>query len=364
MRIITVVGTRTDIIRLSLIIKKLDLMAEEHKLVHTGQNFLPSLSEFFFKELKIRKPDYILSDKQQSLGEQLATIYSRLEQILLNEKPDKMLILGNSNSGLSSILAARMGIPVYHMQAGSRCSDHSAPEEKNRRIIEAASTFHLPYTAYSKANLLVKGISPASILLSGNPIYEVIETFRDDIQKSDILFKLGLVPEKYFLFTAHRAENVDSFINLREILDGLNLVANDFNKPVICSIHPRTKSKLEAGHLYNLHPLIHLYEPFGFFDFVKLEQNAACVLTDSSSIQEECCILKVPSVTIRKATDRPETVECGSNIVSGINARSILEAVSVMLRQPKEWVCPDGYSEPNVSDKVVKFLFGNPSAEQ
>ncbi|MFE4143739.1 non-hydrolyzing UDP-N-acetylglucosamine 2-epimerase [Peribacillus sp. YIM B13472] len=358
MKVMTILGTRPEIIRLSLIIKKLDQYADSHILVHTGQNFTASLSEIFFQQLKVRTPDYVLLNQQQTLGEQLAAIFKKLEIILLTEKPDKILVLGDTNSGLSSILAERMGIPVIHMEAGNRCFDLEVPEEKNRRIIDAVSSFNLPYTPQSKENLLKEGIPSNKIYLSGNPIYEVLNHYDNEIEQSLILDKRNLDKEDYFLVTIHRAENVDHEDRLLEIMKGINLVAETYQKRIICSLHPRTKSRIELSPKLEVHPLIEFHEPFGFFDFVKLEKNAFCVLTDSGTVQEECCLFHVPTVTIRKTTERPETIESGSNMLSGINAKQIVNCVKVMVSQQKDWTFPEGYDHKNVSDKVLKIILG------
>ncbi|CAH0148285.1 UDP-2,3-diacetamido-2,3-dideoxy-D-glucuronate 2-epimerase [Peribacillus sp. Bi96] len=358
MKVMTILGTRPEIIRLSLIIKKLDQYADSHILVHTGQNFTTSLSEIFFQQLQVRKPDYVLLNQQKTLGEQLSAIFMNLETILLNEKPDKVLVLGDTNSGLSSILAERMGIPVIHMEAGNRCFDLEVPEEKNRRIIDAVSSLNLPYTPQSKENLLNEGIPSKRIYLSGNPIYEVLNHFNNEIEQSVILDKLNLGKEDYFLVTAHRAENVDYEDRLLEIMKGINLVAETYQKRIICSLHPRTKSRIELSPKLDVHPLIEFHEPFGFFDFVKLEKNAFCVLTDSGTVQEECCLFHVPAVTIRKTTERPETIESGSNMLSGINAKQIVNCVNIMVNQQKDWTFPEGYDHRNVSDKVLKIILG------
>ncbi|AKP80282.1 MULTISPECIES: non-hydrolyzing UDP-N-acetylglucosamine 2-epimerase [Priestia] len=358
MKVMTILGTRPEIIRLSLIIKKLDEYASQHVLVHTGQNFTPSLSEVFFQELNIRKPDYILANQQLSLGEQLSKMYKELEQLFLKEKPDKVLILGDTNSGLSAILAERMGISVIHMEAGNRCFDLEVPEEKNRRIIDAISSFNLPYTPQSKENLIKEGIPSNRIITSGNPINEVLKHYEPAIKKSSILEKLSLKENDYFLVTAHRAENVDHEDRLLEIMKGINMVAEFYQKRIICSIHPRTKSRIENISLLEVHPLVEFHEPFGFFDFVNLEKNAFCVLTDSGTVQEECCLFYVPTVTIRKTTERPETIQCGSNMLSGIDANQILTCVHVMVNQLKNWYYPEGYGDVNVSDKVIKVVLG------
>ncbi|AEN92123.1 UDP-N-acetylglucosamine 2-epimerase (non-hydrolyzing) [Bacillus infantis] len=358
MKVMTILGTRPEIIRLSLIIKKLDEYASQHVLVHTGQNFTPSLSEVFFQELNIRKPDYILANQQLSLGEQLSKMYKELEQLFLKEKPDKVLILGDTNSGLSAILAERMSISVIHMEAGNRCFDLEVPEEKNRRIIDAISSFNLPYTPQSKENLIKEGIPSNRIITSGNPINEVLKHYEPAIKKSSILEKLSLKENDYFLVTAHRAENVDHEDRLLEIMKGINMVAEFYQKRIICSIHPRTKSRIENISLLEVHPLVEFHEPFGFFDFVNLEKNAFCVLTDSGTVQEECCLFYVPTVTIRKTTERPETIQCGSNMLSGIDANQILTCVHVMVNQLKNWYYPEGYGDVNVSDKVIKVVLG------
>ncbi|MCY9026958.1 UDP-N-acetylglucosamine 2-epimerase (non-hydrolyzing) (plasmid) [Priestia megaterium] len=358
MKVMTILGTRPEIIRLSLIIRKLDDYATEHILVHTGQNFTASLSEVFFQELNVRQPDYILANQQLTLGEQLSKMYKELEGIFLKEKPDKILVLGDTNSGLSAILAERMSIPVIHMEAGNRCFDLEVPEEKNRRIIDSISSFNLPYTPQSKENLLREGIPSNRIIVSGNPINEVLTYYESRIEDSKILNKLSLKEGDYFLVTAHRAENVDHEDRLLEIIKGINMVAEYYQKRVICSIHPRTKSRIEHSSLVNIHSLVEFHNPFGFFDFVKLEKNAYCVLTDSGTVQEECCLFHVPTVTIRKTTERPETIECGSNMLSGISANQILNCVHVMVNQLKNWSYPEGYGHLNVSDKVIKVVLG------
>lgn len=358
MKVVTIVGTRPEMIRLSLIIKKLDQFADRHILIHTGQNFTPDLSDVFFKQLQLRAPDYVIMNRHYSLGEQLAVMFAEAEKILLREKPDRMLLLGDTNSALLAILAERMGIPVIHMEAGNRCFDLNVPEEMNRKVIDAVSSVNMPYTRQSKANLIKEGVPSHRIIVTGNPIYEVLQHYANEIASSTALSLLSLTAKKYFLVTIHRAENVDHPANLNEILQGLNQVASYFGKPVICSMHPRTRSKLTDRQIKLKHPLVRFHEPFGFFDFVKLEQEAYCVLTDSGTVQEECCIFGVPTVTVRTSTERPETVDCGSNVVSGIGAAQIIAATKVMTQMATEWECPEGYLDVDVSDKVVKFVLG------
>lgn len=353
----TIVGTRPEIIRLSLIIDKLDRYTDRHVLVHTGQNFTDSLSGIFFREMGIRPPDVVLNQQQLSLGGQLSSLFAQLESLLESEQPDRVLVLGDTNSALSAILAERMEIPVVHMEAGNRCFDGNVPEEVNRRVIDAVSSINMPYTPQSKANLIREGVPTDRIIEIGNPIYEVLQAYESRIDRSTILDQLELDRRGYMLVTIHRAENVDKPESLREICRGLNMVAAEHGMRMITSLHPRTASKLLRLQL-ELDPLIEMHEPFGFFDFVKLEKHAACVLTDSGTVQEECCIFQVPAVTVRSTTERPETVDCGSNIVSGIDAQRIKQATAVQLSISRSWSQPVGYIAPNVSDKVVKFISG------
>lgn len=358
MKVMTILGTRPEIIRLSLIIKKLDKYADNHVLVHTGQNFTSTLSDVFFQQLSLRKPDYILNHTKQSLGNQLSLMFSKLEKIFLKEKPDKLLVLGDTNSGLSTILAERMGIKVFHMEAGNRCFDWNVPEEVNRKLIDSIASINLPYTPNSKENLMREGVSNERIYVTGNPIFEVLTHYSQEINSSDILNKLNLEKEKYMLVTIHRTENVDHEQNLVNIINGLSDVANYYNQRMICSLHPRTASKLNDAILKNRSPLLEFNEPFGFFDFITLEKNASLVLTDSGTVQEECCIFQVPTVTVRTTTERPETIECGSNMLAGVNRTLISKAAQIMFEQDRKWACPEGYKDLQVSKKVLNLLMG------
>ena len=357
MRIITILGTRPEIIRLSLIIKKLDDLFD-HILIHTGQNYDPKLNDIFFKDLGVRAPDYSLGAEATSFGEQVSIIFKEVEKLLIKLKPDKVLILGDTNSGLAAVISERMMIPVYHMEAGNRCYDLKVPEEKNRKIIDSISTIAIPYTPNSRENLLKEGIPKNRIFVSGNPIYEVLQFNMNRIENSKILGQLDIKKGEYFLVTAHRAENVDVKERLENIVKGLELIAKSYNLPIICSIHPHTRKKIEEFNIKANNDKIRFMEPLGFFDFTKLEKNAKLVLTDSGTVQEECCLFNIPTVTMRDTTERPETVECGSNIISGLSSQNILDCTNLMLKAGSDWDYPVGYIDDNVSDKIIKYLQG------
>lgn len=355
MKIATVLGTRPEIIRLSLIIKKLDTLCT-HVLIHTGQNFDRNLSDLFFEEMDIRKPDYHLEVKADTMSGQIGQLLERCEKVFRDEKPDRILILGDTNSALCAIIAKRMGIPVYHMEAGNRCFDDRVPEEVNRRIVDHSSDILLPYTHRSKENLYREGFPVNRVYVTGNPIGEVITAYEDKISVSQILATLKLTPQKYFLATIHRAENVDGADRFAQIIAALNQAAATHNLPVIVSTHPRTRAKLAEQKSASLNDLVKFVEPFGFFDFIKLEQNAFCVLSDSGTVQEECAIFGVPTVTVRDVTERPETVDCGSNILSGADTESLLRAIRAVTELPPRWTAPAEYLEKAVSDTVCRLL--------
>lgn len=355
MKVLIVLGTRPEIIRLSLVIKRLDKLGIKTVLVHTGQNYDPKLSDIFFKELGIRKPDYHLAIKEKTVGAQIGKIISLTEEVMIKERPDCLLVLGDTNSSLCVITAARLRIPILHMEAGNRAHDWRIPEEKNRKIIDHISDWLFPYTERSKENLIKEGFPAEYIFVSGNPITEVLNYYDKDIEKSDVLEKLHLTTEKYFLATMHREENVDDPLMLKNIVDGFNLIVEKYKLPLIWSIHPRTMSKLDAGK-FKLNPLVKENDPFGFFDFTKLEKNALCVLTDSGTVSEECSLYGVPTVAVRQTTERPESVESGSNILSGTtDPTQMLLAVDVMLESRGKWTSPY-VGDTNVSDKMVQFI--------
>jgi UDP-N-acetylglucosamine 2-epimerase (non-hydrolysing) len=355
MKVMTILGTRPEIIRLSRIIPKLDDFCN-HILVHTGQNYDPNLNDIFFEDLNLRLPDYVLESKSEGFGESVGKILSGVESIMLKEKPDRVLILGDTNSSLSAIVAKRFGIPVFHMEAGNRCYDDRVPEEVNRRIIDHSSDILMPYTERSRDNLIREGIENNRIYVTGNPIGEVIEYYSSQINDSGILNELDLVEKEFILVTLHRSENVDSDVRLKSVLDALDMIQKKYSYPVIVSFHPRTKDKIEKFSLMPENRNIHMIKPFGFFDFIKLEKNAFCVITDSGTVQEECCIFNVPNITIRDVTERPETVECGSNIISGIDGDNIELCTRMAVSELGKWVPPVEYLKPNVCDTVVKIV--------
>jgi UDP-N-acetylglucosamine 2-epimerase (non-hydrolysing) len=357
MKIMTILGTRPEIIRLSIIIKKLDTYCQ-HILVHTGQNYDERLDGIFFKEFDLRQADYYLGIKEDSFGKQIGKILTGVEEVISKEKPDRVLILGDTNSGLASVIAKRMGIAVYHMDAGNRCFDDRVPEEVNRRIIDHSSTILLPYTYRSKENLLNEGIKNEFIYVIGNPILEVIESCSDKIERCDVLERLELVSKEYFLVTMHRAENVDVEERMRSLVLALNKVNDIYKMPVVCSLHPRTRNKMEQFGLEQNSGNVRYLAPLGFIDFISLEKNAKCVITDSGTVQEECCIFGTANITIRDVTERPETIESGSNMLTGVSPKLVSDSINVVMNEENDWNAPVEYLEKNVSSKVVKILLG------
>lgn len=353
----TIFGTRPEIIRLSPILKILDQYCE-HTTVHTGQNYHESLSDIFIRDLEVRPPDVHFGIKSSSFGDQIGQILSKTDEVLEKYQPEKLLLLGDTNSALSAIVAARRGIPVFHMEAGNRCFDNRVPEEVNRRIIDHSSTILLPYTERSKENLVDEGIERARIFVTGNPIKEVLDIFSEQINDSDALRRLAVEEFDYFLVTLHRSENVDDYDRLKKILDGFVAVTEKFDKKMLISVHPRTAEKFSKFGFRPDSERIKLLEPLGFFDFIKLEKNALAVLTDSGTVQEECAIFGIPNVTLRDVTERPETVECGSNILSGAETAAILQAVEMAISQPVNWQAPPEYLVENVAQTVSKIVLG------
>jgi len=342
MKLVTILGTRPELIRLSRIIPKLDTRCD-HTLIHTGQNYDDNLNKIFMDELGIRHADYSLG-ATGSFGEQIANMMPKLEQILTRVKPDAFLVLGDTNSSLGAIMAKRLGIRVFHMEAGNRCFDDRSPEEVNRRIIDHSSDILLPYTERSRQNLLDEGIHSSRIYVTGNPIKEVIDTLQ-----------LKYVEGDYILVTLHRQENVDDPKRLATFVEAMAKLAYIHHKKVIWPIHPRTKKNL--GHII-IPSSLELIEPVGFKRFVSLEKNAYCVLTDSGTVQEECAIFNTPVVTLRDTTERPETVEIGANFISGCDVDKIINGVKIVANKRAKASIPPEYLVNDVSDRIVNIVLG------
>ncbi|NQW17670.1 MAG: UDP-N-acetylglucosamine 2-epimerase (non-hydrolyzing) [Chloroflexi bacterium] len=357
MRVMTVLGTRPEIIRLSRLIEVLDKSCD-HTLVHTGQNYDPLLSDLFFDELGVRRPDEYLGVKSHEFGEQLGQLFGKIEKLFKQYRPERLLVLGDTNSGLVAIIAKRLGIQVFHMEAGNRCYDDRVPEEVNRRIIDHSSTVLIPYTHRSKENLLAEGIARERIFVSGNPINEVLTHYAPSIDSSSIVDHLGLQESDYFLVTAHRSENVDQESRLRTLIDALANLQQVFGKRVVCSVHPRTRSRIDAVSDPLQTKELDLIEPLGLFDFVRLEKSAFCIITDSGTVQEEACIFGKPNVTIREVTERPETIEAGSNILSGIEPDAVESAARLVTDQIGSWNPPAEYLAEGVSQIVSRIVLG------
>ena len=355
MRILAVLGTRPEIIRLSCVIERLDRNCEL-TLIHTGQNFDPLLSAVFFDELGVRDPDRYLGITGDDFAERVGGILAAVGPVLREYEPDKLLVLGDTDSALSAYVAKRRGIPVYHMEAGNRCFDDRVPEEVNRRVIDHCSDVLMPYTNRSRDNLLAEGIHPSRILVTGNPIKEVMDRHADRIAASDALSEVGVEVGEYLLLTVHRQETVDVAERLGPLLRGATDAAKELGLPLVFSVHPRTRSRLEQFGLTLDDESIRPHEPFGFFDFVSLEHHARLVLTDSGTVQEECCIMGVPAVTVRDTTERPETVECGSNVLSGTEPESIRRCVQMMLSTGGRWKAPPEYLAEDVSATVANIV--------
>ncbi len=352
----TIVGTRPEIIRLSRVIDRLDDTVD-HVLVHTGQNYDRQLNQVFFDDLGLRAPDHYLDVNTSSLGQVLGEILIKSEQVLLSEKPDAVLVLGDTNSCIAAVMAKRMRIPVYHMEAGNRCFDENVPEETNRRLVDHVADFNLVYTEHARRNLLSEGLHPRRILLTGSPMREVLERYRNEIDASDVVGKLALEPQKYFLVSAHREENVDSPERLGQLVDCLKAVYEQWNFPVIVSTHPRTRRRLAALDADLGEADIRWLEPFGFHDYNKLQLESACTLSDSGTISEESSILGFPAITLRDSIERPEALDSGSITMTGLEAGNVVEAVDLALQVGSRGLSmPAGYEINDTSNRVVRFI--------
>lgn len=360
MKVVTILGTRPEIIRLSCTMALLDQHLD-HVIVHTGQNWDYELNEVFFKDLNVRKPDHFMNVDTSSLGRVYGGILVAAEDILLREKPDAVLILGDTNSSIAAIIARRLKIPVYHMEAGNRCFDFNVPEEINRRIIDHISDFNLCYTEHARRHLLSEGLPHRRIYITGSPMREVLETNMERIRASSALRDLALQPHKYFLASIHREENVDRRENLTALIDAFEALVEKYDLPVIVSTHPRTRKRLEKLGRTTTADKIRFMKPFGFLDYVNLQMHAACVLSDSGTICEESSILDFPAVTVRTALERPEAMDTGSIILTGLDRATIVHAVEVQMAadiRSKGMCVPLDYQVANTAHRVLKIILG------
>lgn len=358
LKVMTVVGTRPEIIRLARVMAKLDRYTE-HILVHTGQNYDYELNEIFFEELDLRRPDYFLEAVGGSLAETIGNIIARVDSILEKEQPDALLVLGDTNSCLAVIAAKRRKIPIFHMEAGNRCFDQRVPEESNRKVVDHLADINMPYSDIGREYLLREGLPPDRIIKTGSPMYEVIHHYLPKVDASDVLSRMGLVPGKYFVVSCHREENVDSDVNLGQLVKILNGLVENYGEQIIVSTHPRTRRRLDAsGAVFS--PLIELMKPLGLPDYIQLQRNARVVLSDSGTITEEASILNFPALNIREAHERPEGMEEGAVMMTGLSLERICQAMNILADQPRDLVRIiqpiRDYTVENVSDKVLRII--------
>jgi len=358
LKVITVVGTRPEIIRLSRTIPLLDKHCH-HVLVHTGQNYDYELNQIFFDELNIRKPDVFLDAARESAAETIGQVIAKFDQVLASEKPDAVLILGDTNSALSAIAAKRRKVPIFHMEAGNRSFDQRVPEEINRRIVDHISDINLTYSSIARDYLLREGFSPDQVIKTGSPMFEVLHYYLPLIESSSIISRLGLESEKYFLVSTHREENIDSNDNLKKFMLTLNNLSEEYGFPLIVSTHPRTRKRFDELKI-ELHPLVRLIKPLGFLDYVHLEMHAKVVLSDSGTITEESSILNFPALNIREVHERPEGMEEGAVMLVGFDKEKILAGISILSNQPRganrSLMMVYDYKVTNVSEKVLRII--------
>jgi UDP-N-acetylglucosamine 2-epimerase len=356
LKVATILGTRPEIIRLAECIKLCDQYFE-HILIHTGQNYDYELNEIFFEDLEIRKPDFFLNVAGNHLGETIGNVISKSYEVLSNEKPDALLVLGDTNSVLSTIAAKRLKIPIFHMEAGNRCFDQNVPEEINRKISDHISDINLTYTEHSRRYLLSEGFRKDHVFVTGSPLYEVLKKNEVKVQNSDVVERLGLEKGKYMVVSAHREENIDLKNHFEILSESLNAVADKYKMPIVFSTHPRTRNKmLKSNFVFN--PLIQSIAPLGFFDYVKLQQNAYVVLSDSGTISEESAMMGFPAVSIRTSTERPEAVDAGTIVIGGVNKESMLNAIEITkgLSLNSNSQLPLEYKVINTSERIVKVI--------
>ena len=357
MKVMTILGTRPEIIRLSACIKACDKYFN-HILVHTGQNWDYTLNEVFFKDLELRQPDYFLNSVGKDLGETMGNIIAKSYEVIEKEKPDAVLILGDTNSALSAISAKRLKVPIFHMEAGNRCWDWNVSEMINRKIVDAISDINLPYTEHSRRYLLSEGIDGKTMFVTGSPMREVLAAHLDKIKKSKALEELGLQPHKYILLSSHREENIDNEEHFMSLMTAVNHIAETYGMPVIYSTHPRSRKFIEKRN-FKFHPLVRTLKPFGFMDYNQLQMNSYCVLSDSGTLSEESAMLGFPAVLIRTSTERPEVLDKGSIVIGGITEKDICQAMDMavnMFENKEPYVMAEDYADTNVSLKVVKII--------
>ena len=357
LKVMTVVGTRPEIIRLAAVINKLEESeAIDHTLVHTGQNYDYELNEVFFKDFNLKKPDYFLDAATGNAVETIGNVLIKIDPILEEAKPDALLVLGDTNSCLSAIAAKRRKIPIFHMEAGNRCFDQRVPEETNRRIVDHIADINLTYSDIAREYLISEGLPADRIIKTGSPMYEVLNWKKDEIVKSNVLERLGLEKEKYFVVSSHREENIDSDKNFYDLVESLNAVAEEYQMPIIMSTHPRTRKRIDETGV-KLNPLIQTLKPLGFIDYVKLQMEAKAVLSDSGTISEESSILGLRALNIREAHERPEAFEEAAVMMVGLKKERILQGLKVLETQKKDTLrLVSDYSMPNVSEKVLRII--------
>ena len=357
MKVMTILGTRPEIIRLSAVIQKCDTYFN-HILVHTGQNWDYTLNQVFFEDLGLRAPDYYLDSVGKNLGETMGNIIAKSYEVIQKEKPDALLVLGDTNSALSAISAKRLKVPIFHMEAGNRCWDWNVSEMINRKIVDHISDINLPYTEHSRRYLLSEGLDGKTIFVTGSPMREVLDNHMEGILKSDVLARLNLEKNRYILVSAHREENIDNEEHFMSLMTAINDMAELYKMPVIYSTHPRSRKFIELRN-FQFHPLVQSLKPFGFLDYNKLQMNAYCVLSDSGTLSEESAMLNFAGVLIRTSTERPEVLDKGTVVIGGITTKDISQALemAVSMRDNQEKTeMPDDYHDTNVSVKVVKLI--------
>ena len=360
LKVMTILGTRPEIIRLSRVMAKMDQYFH-HKIVFTQQSFDYEMSQIFFEELEVRKPDFLLNVKSETLGGQISNILTQTEAVMLSERPDAVLIMADTNTALSGIIAKRLHIPIFHFEAGYRAFDWDIPEETNRRVIDSISDYNLAYAEHARRNLIREGIHQDTIFVIGSPYPEIFAHYRKKIERSNILEQLGLTRQEYFVVSTHREENVDNAANLRRLFAAFDRLHRRYGLPVIVTAHPRTRKRLSEFGI-EPGPGITLSKPFGYLDYNKLQLNARCVVSDSGSVQEESSTLGFPAVLLRKSTERPETFDTGLIGITGLDENIIVAAVAMTVDQysnREEVVCPRDYLDTNVSTKVVKIILGH-----